>query len=227
VLVATLLLGGSLVLAGCTGGRGGEIPYDVQLSAPDRPAPAALGDDYRISPLDTLKISVFQVTDLSGEYEVDLTGHVSLPLIGSVKAVDLTTTELDQRLTQQLGEKYLQSPDVSVGVKSSSTRVVTVDGAVRAPGVFPVTQPLTLMQVIALAKGTAEESNPRRIAVFRQVQGQRMAAAFDLTSIRKGEAEDPKIYSGDIVIVDGGSKMGKIYQTVLSSIPLLSIFRPF
>jgi polysaccharide export outer membrane protein len=82
------------------------------------------------------------------------------------------------------------------------------------------------MQVIALAKGTDENANPRRVAVFRQIGGKRMAAAFDLTSIRRGEMEDPRIYTGDIVVVDG-SNIKAIQREVLSTLPLIGLFRPF
>jgi len=214
------------LLGGCAGTRGGPIPYDVELAAPDAPSSLALEDDYKIAPLDTLKIVVFQVPDLSGEFEVDLTGRIALPLIGDVKAIDMTTAQLDQKLTEQLGSRYLQSPDVSVGVKSSSTRTVTIDGSVRQPGAFPATGSLTLMKAIALARGTDENANPRRVAVFRQIEGQRMAASFDLTSIRRGQAEDPRIYTGDIIIVDGSS-IRAAQRELFGALPLLSIFRPF
>jgi polysaccharide export outer membrane protein len=217
-----------LVLAGCAGTRGGPIPYEVEnFGAPDAPTALALDEDYKIAPLDVLKVSVFQVADLSGDYDVDLTGHIALPLIGRVKAVNLTVSELDQKLTQALGAKYLQAPDVTVGVKTSSARVVTVDGSVRQPGVFPITnRQMTLMQVIAMARGTDDAANPKRVAVFRQIEGQRMAAAFDLVSIRRGEAEDPRIYSGDIVVVDG-SNVRAIQREILSALPILSVFRPY
>ena len=215
------------LLGGCTGSRGGPVPYGVEnFGTPDAPAVATLEEDYRIAPLDKLKISVFQVADLSGEYEVDLTGMIAMPLIGSVKAVDKTTQQLRSELVQRLGAKYLQNPDVSVGIKESTRRSVTVDGSVRQPGMFPVTGPMTLMQAIAMARGTDENANPRRIAIFRQISGQRMAAAFDLTSIRRGQAEDPKIYSGDIIVVDG-SNIKAIQRDLLQTVPLLSIFRPF
>jgi polysaccharide export outer membrane protein len=222
-----LLVAALALLTGCAGTRGGAIPYNPQnFSAPDAPAVAQLEDDYRIAPLDKVKISVFQVPDLSGEFEVDLMGNLSLPLIGTVKAVDLNTSQLDQRITQALAAKYLQNPDVNVSVSSSSTRVVTVDGAVAAPGVFQVNGRLTLIQVIAMAHGTTDSANPHRVAVFRQIQGQRMAAAFDLTSIRRGQDEDPRIFSGDIIVVDG-SNVKSVYGTILSALPLLTIFRPF
>ena len=215
------------LLGGCAGSRGGPIAYNVEnFSAPDTPTVLTLGEDYKIAPLDTLKISVFQVPDLSGDFEVDLTGHVALPLIGNVKAADLTIAQLDSQLTSQLGAKYLQNPDVSVGIKSSTRRNVTVDGAVRAPGMFPVNGPMTLMQVIAQARGTDDSANPRRVAIFRQIEGKRMAAAFDLTSIRRGQMEDPKIYAGDIVVVDG-SNVRAIQREILTALPILSVFRPF
>jgi polysaccharide export outer membrane protein len=221
------LLAGALILSGCAGSRGGKIPYGVKdFGHPDSPAPTVIEEDYRVAPLDVLHISVFQVPDLSGDFPVDLTGTITLPLLGNVKAVDMTTSQLNQKLAQMLGAKYLQHPDVNVVVKSSSTRVVTVDGAVRSAGQFPVTGPLTLVQVVALAHGTDESANPHRVAVFRTMKGQRMAAAFDLQSIRRGEAEDPRIFAGDIVVVDG-SKVKSVWQTVLTSLPLLSLFRPF
>ncbi|HEX8580069.1 MAG TPA: polysaccharide biosynthesis/export family protein [Allosphingosinicella sp.] len=221
-----LLAGAALIAAGCTDKRGGSIPYETQLAMPDAPSLTALDTSYRIAPLDTLKVTVFQVPDLSGQFDVDLTGNIAMPLVGNIRAVDLTTDELDARITQALGQRYLQNPDVSVGITKSTTRQVTVDGSVRSPGMFPVNGTQTLMQVVARAGGTDENSNPRRVAVFRQIQGQRMAAAFDLTDIRRGKAEDPRIYSGDIVVVDG-SKVKETQRQILTNLPILSIFRPF
>lgn len=225
-LLALLAASALLLLAGCAGTRGGPIPYDVQdFGRPDAPTVAPLEDDYQIAPLDTLKIAVFQVPDLSGEFEVDLTGNIAMPLIGNVKAVSKTPSALQTELAQRLGEKYLQNPDVSVGVKSSSRRSVTLEGAVRSPGMYPIQAPVTLIQAIAMAKGVGEDANPRRVAVFREIGGKRMAAAFDLTSIRKGAAEDPKIYSGDIIVVDG-SRVRAIQREILSSLPILGVFNP-
>jgi polysaccharide export outer membrane protein len=218
-------LAGAALLAGCADTRGGSIPYDKPLAAPDEVRFQTLGSNYKIAPMDKLAIKVFKMEDLSGDYDVDLAGNISLPLIGQVEAANLTTAQLDDQLTQKLGAKYLEHPDVSVAIKSSTAHVVTVDGAVKDGGSFPVGGPISLIQAVALAKGTTEDANARRVAVFRTIGGQRQAAAFDLTSIRRGQAPDPEIYPGDIVVVDGSSVKAAQKQ-ILQSIPLLAIFGP-
>jgi polysaccharide export outer membrane protein len=217
----------SISVAGCADKRGGPIPYNVSnFGTPDAPQIVALDSSYKIAPMDTLTVKVFRMPDLSGDYEVDLTGHISMPLIGEVTAYDLTTAQLDQALTDRLGQKYLENPDVSVGIKSSTRRNVTVDGAVNKAGSFPVFGPTTLMQVVAAAGGTREDANSRRVAIFRTIGGTRQAAAFDLTNIRRGETPDPQVYAGDIVVIDGSSVKAAQKQ-ILNSLPILSIFRPF
>lgn len=215
-----------LALAACIDSRGGSIPYQATMAAPDPLTTVAVEENYRIAPLDKLGVKVFQSENLSGDYEVDLAGNISLPLVGEVRALNLTTAELDSKLTETLGEKYFENPDVSVALKESSGRVVTVEGAVHKPGAFPVLRPLTLLQAVALAEGTREDANVRRIAIFRTINGERQAAAFDLQSIRRGEAPDPKVYSGDIVVVDG-SRIKELQKQLLANLPLLGFFRPF
>jgi polysaccharide export outer membrane protein len=150
-----------------------------------------------------------------------------MPLIGDVAATDKTPSQLDQLLTARYGEKYLENPDISVGVKASTGRIVTVDGAVRKGGAFPVAGPLSLMQAVALAGGAdPDTANMHRVAIFRTINGQRQAAAFDLISIQRGEMKDPSVYSGDIIIVDG-SGIKAAQKKIFQAFPLLTIFRPF
>ena len=215
-----------LPLAACSDSPGGPIPYNVSnFGTPDSPELVPLEAGYRIAPMDTLTVKVFKMPDLSGEYEVDLAGNISMPLIGEVKAYDLSTAQLDETLTAKLGEKYLQNPDVSVGIKSSTRRNVTVDGAVEKAGSYTVYGPTTLMQAVAAAGGATEDANIRRVAIFRTIGGQRQAAAFDLQAIRRGQAKDPPVFAGDIVVVDGSS-IKAIQKQLFQSVPLLSIFRP-
>ena len=224
--VSLILLMGS-VLIGCTDIRGGPIPYNVSdFGVPDAPELVPLEAGYKIAPMDVLTVRVFKMPDLSGDYEVDLAGNISMPLVGETLAFDLTTAQLDESLTHKLGEKYLENPDVSVGIKSSTRRSVTVDGAVTRSGSYPINGPMTLMQAVAAAGGAREDANIRRVAIFRTISGQRQAAAFDLQDIRRGEAKDPPIYAGDIVVIDG-SAIKAVQKQIFQSSPLLSIFAPF
>lgn len=216
---------GLALLAGCADTRGGPIAYNQTLAPPDAPSVQTLEANYKIAPLEKLAIKVFKSEDISGDYDVDLAGHISLPLIGEVEAANLTTAELDQRLTAKLGEKYLEHPDVSVSIKQAVGRLVTVDGAVNSSGSFPMARNLTLLQAIALAHGTTQDANAHRVAIFRTISGKRQAAAFDLASIRRGQAEDPPVYPGDIVVVDGSS-VKALEKRLLESIPFLTIFGP-
>lgn len=140
-----LLLMAAAVSTGCADTRGGVIPYDRPLAAPDEPKFQALPQDYKIAPMDKLTIKVFKAEDLSGDYDVDLAGHISLPLVGELEAANLTTAQLDEKITELLGAKYFENPDVSVAIKESTAHVVTVDGAVQQAGQFPVTAPITLI----------------------------------------------------------------------------------
>lgn len=80
VFAALGLIG--LGLAGCADKRGGPIPYNVSsFGAPDAPQIVALEAGYKIAPMDTLSVKVFRMPDLTGDYEVDLAGHISMPLI--------------------------------------------------------------------------------------------------------------------------------------------------
>ncbi len=217
----------AIMLNACADSPGGPIPYNVSnFGVPDSPELVPLEAGYKIAPMDTLTVKVFKMPDLTGDYEVDLAGNISMPLIGELRAFDLTTAQLDDSLTRKLGEKYLENPDVSVGIKASTRRNVTVDGAVNKAGSYPVSGPTTLMQALAAAGGASESANIRRVAVFRTIGGQRQAAAFDLQAIRRGQSNDPPVYAGDIVIVDG-SAIKAAQKQMFQSLPFVSIFAPF
>lgn len=215
-----------LMVAACADTAGGPIPYNVAMGAPDAPTLAPLETGYKIAPMDTVAVKVFKSEELSGDYQVDLAGNISMPLVGEVPAANLTTAQLDEKLTQVLGQKYFEHPDVAVGIKASTRRSVTVDGAVKQAGTFPISGPTTLMQAVALAGGTNEDANVKRVAVFRTIGGQRQAAAFDLAAIRHGQGQDPQLYPGDIVIVDG-SAIKEGLKRFTQAFPLFSVFRPF
>jgi len=78
---------------------------------------AAVAQEYTIGPGDVLKITVWGHDDLSKDYPVAQDGRVPFPLIGSVQAVGLSTTDLAKRIRDLLEKDYLVNPQVIVGVK--------------------------------------------------------------------------------------------------------------
>src|SRR3954470_5608138 len=93
--LATLPIICALLLSACADTRGGTIPYDRPLAAPDEAKFQILETNYKIAPMDKLAVKVFKMDDLSGDYDVDLACNISLPLIGQVPAANLTTAQLD------------------------------------------------------------------------------------------------------------------------------------
>jgi len=223
-LILTIM---ALALTACGGTRGGPIAYNpTHFGAPDVPLIAETATEYHLAAGDMVTVRVFNVDSMSGDYQLDGAGRINVPLIGNVPAAGETTDSLAAILTRQLGAKYLASPKVSVVVKEATQKTVTVDGSVTQPGLYPVAGKATLIQIIATAKGTSEGANPKRVVVFRQIEGRREAAAFDLTTIRRGIDPDPVIFAGDIVVVDGNN-ISAGWKTVLQSLPMVALLTKF
>ena len=224
---AFCICGALIGMTACASGRGGPVAYNPKnFGAPDVEAVALSTAEQRIGPLDKIKISVFNVNEMSGEYQVDAAGNFSYSLLGTVSAAGKTGDELARILASRLNEKLYRNPQVQVAISASAEQSVTVDGSVKAPGTFPIKGTTTLMRVVALASGMAEDANPSRVIVFRTVNGQKMAGAYDVQAIRRAQEPDPIIYGNDIVIVDG-SRARRLFKEVMSSVPLLGILRPF
>ncbi len=110
-------------------------------------------------------------------------------------------------------------------VASSVSQKVSVQGEVTEPGVYQLTGPTTLLEVMSMAKGETELATLDQVVVFRNVEGQRMGAVFDVASIRRGEAADPVIQGNDLVVV-GYSAARRFWRNVLTAAPLFNVFRP-
>lgn len=222
-LMAVLTAVVALMLSGCAGTRGGPVAYNVPLAAPDTADFAPAEVQSKIMPLDMLTITVYQFPDLSGDFQVSVSGNIELPLIGKVVARDKTVDELQTELKTRYGEKYLNDPNIRVSARMTNSRSITVDGSVARPGVYPLQGRITLIQAVALAGGPTDLANPRRVVVFRQINGQRAAAAFDLAAIRQARADDPTVYGNDIIVVDGSDSKSNFREAV-RALPLVTLF---
>lgn len=165
-----LVLAGAARLSGQDTERIGPIPSTAtsgtatQQARPsarkDASAPATneLSADYVIGPQDVLQITVFDVPDLNQTVRVANDGTIGLPLLGRIEASGLTTDQLRDRLETELGKNLVQNPQVSVFVQQYQARPVSIVGAVEKPGLYQITGPRSIIEMISLAGGLSKRN---------------------------------------------------------------------
>jgi polysaccharide export outer membrane protein len=188
-------------------------PVRGDLTAGDRPA--------LIGPLDTIQVDVFNVPDLNREIQVDAGGRIAMPLVGTLDARGRTAEELARTIETALHAKGVRKPQVIVNIKSSVSQVVTVDGQVVEPGLYPVTNQMTLLRVIASARGLSEFARQDDVVILRTVEGRRMAGLYNIDAIRRGAYDDPPVYANDIVVV-GDSPQRRMFRDLVALSPLIA-----
>lgn len=179
---------------------------------------------YRIGDGDTLRINVFQENDLSlDEARVDVNGNVTLPLIGDVPAIGLTSSDLAGELTTRL-RRYLVNPQVTVAITKSVSQRIFVEGEVNKGGTFALDGDMTLLGALALAESTTEIADTKQVLIFRTIAGKRYGAKFDVNAIRAGQVDDPHILPQDLIVV-GTSSSKKWVRNLIQLSPVFgSIF---
>jgi polysaccharide export outer membrane protein len=147
--------------------------------------------DYVLGTGDKIHLTVFDEADLSGDYTVDGSGFVRLPLIGQVRAGGLTPPQLEAAVGSALAAGYLRSPRVSVEV--ATYRPFYVIGAVGRPGEYPYVNHMNVLNAIAMAGGYLPSAIESTVYVRRQggLHEQKMAA--DASTL---------IHPGDVVRVE-------------------------
>jgi polysaccharide biosynthesis/export protein len=122
------------------------------------PMANSAAEDYRIGPQDLLEISVFEAPELNRAVRVSASGEISLPLLGVVHAAGVTPKALEFVLQELLRRSYMKDPHVSVFMKEMRSHPVSVFGAVKKPGVFQIDGPKSLVEVLSMAEGLAEDA---------------------------------------------------------------------
>ena len=140
-------------------------------------AQAQVTSAYTLGSSDKLRVTVFGHPDLSGEFEVDGTGQISLPLIGQKKALGLSTSMLEQSITETLSGGYILDPRVSVEV--INYRPFYILGEVGKPGEYPYTNGLTVQNAVAAAGGYSYRAN-QRVVYIKSIDSDR-EIAYELT----------------------------------------------
>lgn len=190
-------------------GRAVEAPLWARTDAalPDTPTASAThlnlsAFDYVLGPSDELEITIFQIPDLSGARVVNSRGQIRMPLLGAVDVAGLTAQQVEDKLVALYSANYLQDPQISVDVSLYASQQVTLLGQVSRPGVYPLTGPTTLLQIIAQGGGPTRVADQEQVVVFRQEpSGDVYGYLINLDEIIAGIKGDPEVIGSDRIMV--------------------------
>ena len=146
--------------------------------------------EYQLGPGDKIKVTVYGHQDLSGKFEIDGTGRLSLPLIPYVNAIGLTELDLEKAIIKKLKPDYLINPRVSVEILSY--RPFYIIGEVKNPGSYPYVNGMSVVNAVAVAGGYTYRAKSSAVTVIRENDPKRNKMAVD---------QNTKIYPGDIIEV--------------------------
>jgi protein involved in polysaccharide export with SLBB domain len=157
-LISSLLL----VLVACASSKTAPISETVSAFAADTPQQAIM---LPLAAGDKIRVTVYGEDRISGEYQIDPDGLISLPLAGTIRAAGLTKPALETALADKLAGKYLRNPKVTVDVVNF--RPFYVLGEVQKPGEYPYRSGLNVLSAIAIAGGTTYRANASKVYIQR------------------------------------------------------------
>lgn len=186
--------------------------------------PTGSPQSYFVRAKDTLNVTVVGEPGLTfDELRVDEDGGFMMPMIGRVQASGQTVEAITRDITTRLAARYIRHPMVSVNVISTISNIVTVEGAVEQPGVFNFQTNTTLLGAMAMARGPKRVAKLDQVIVFREVNGQSLAARFDLNMVRAGKMTDPVLLPNDRIVL-GVSGSSQAWQDLLQALPVFALF---
>ncbi len=160
-------------------------------------------DGFIIGNGDRLSISVWKQPDLSRSLPVRSDGKISLPLIGEVLATGRTPLRLEEEITSKL-QPYLAEPEVTVIVEQINSEKFNILGRVAKPGSYPLVNPTTVLDAIALAGGCREFAKQKDIYILRRhPDGSETKLPFNYQEVIKGKntAQNIELQPHDTVII--------------------------
>jgi polysaccharide export outer membrane protein len=157
---------------------------------------------YVIGPEDVLSIVFWREKNLSSEVVVRPDGRISLPLLNDVQAAGLTADELREKVMTE-ANNFVEDATATVVVKQINSRKVYITGNVNKPGLYPLTGPMNVLQLIAVAGGLLEFANGEKIRVMRIENGNPIAQPFNYKSVAEGKnlRQNIELRPGDTVVV--------------------------
>ncbi len=123
-------------------------------------------DGMTLAPGDAIRLTFWREPTLNGEYQIDETGSVTLPILGGLRAVDVSSDQLLVDLREAYARELAARQDVSITL----LRRVRILGAVAQPGLYHVDPTMTLADAIALAGGATREGKLQGVRIVRDGQ---------------------------------------------------------
>jgi polysaccharide biosynthesis/export protein len=157
---------------------------------------------YVIGPEDVLTILFWRDKDMSGDVTVRPDGKISTPLLNDIQAAGLTPEELRVRINNEAAH-YIEDPNATVVVKQINSRKVFIAGEVEKPGVYPLSGPMSVLQLIANAGGFKEYAKRDAILIVRSENGRQVQLPFDYNAVVRGKKlnQNIELKPGDTVVV--------------------------
>jgi polysaccharide export outer membrane protein len=167
-------------------------------------------ENYRLGPGDEISIRVKGQPAYSLEKtKVSPTGSIYHELVGEVSVVGLTTTQLTERLANDLSE-YLKNPQVSVQLVEAASAKISVFGEVPRPGIVIMSRPMRLLDAISEAGGFSDTGKKSSVDVLRQQpDGTRVPMRVDVKKYLEGKGNPESnitLQAGDLVVVHGNTR---------------------
>ncbi len=163
---------------------------------------SAYGNEFKLGTGDVIKIEVFEQPELTTTTKVSITGNIVMPLIGAVKAMGLTTRQVEKEVAEALSRGgFVKRPQVVVTLIQVHSQQVSVLGHVVKPGKFPLEGPTTLIDLLASAGGFNDEAS-RVVLVVRKEKGEERTISIDTGEFFSGQLSGNIVLKGgDIVLV--------------------------
>jgi polysaccharide export outer membrane protein len=114
--------------------------------------------DYRIGAEDLLEITVFEAPEFNSTTRVSPSGEISIPMLGVIPAAGKTPAQLQVTVQDSLRRTHMKDPHVGVTVKEIQSHAVSVLGAVKKPGTLQIRNPKTLLEILSMAEGLADDA---------------------------------------------------------------------
>ncbi|MDC0464309.1 SLBB domain-containing protein [Pseudomonadales bacterium] len=170
---------------------------DLAVYTPSDKSLAPTG--YLLGPGDVLSVQVFGKDAFGALAEVDRSGQITLPRIGSIAMAGFTFEEAKRVIEKQVTDRLVGS-EVVTSLGELRQISIFLAGEVQAPGSYNVSALTSISQALYLSGGITGIGSYREIQVLR---GNQLVTSFDLYDLLlKGRSDDDiTLQSGDTVFV--------------------------